>query len=269
VDEVQEWCPVECKCEVTVEESITADCSNQNYTSVPNNFPKLNSLNFSHNMLNGVRNVDFQDKNLLDIEHIDLSNNKISNIETQSFEHLTKLQYLNMSSNTITNVSSEAFKKLGNLKTLDLRGNNINCTLLKNALPLVNTLCDNIQGNAYDTTKAAEVLTKANDGNMLMSTNTYATDIPKVNTDDTMMATATKASINNNEVHITTSTENYITLFGMTQITHEVVAADVAQNKWIVATATSLFTILILLLGIVIFILCHRHRYRQVKTESI
>ena len=101
-----------------------------------------------------------------------------------------------------------------------------------------------------------------------MLTNTYATDIPKVNTDDTMMATVTKASINNNEVHITTSTENYITLFGVTQITHEAVATDVAQNKWIAATAT--FFILILLLGIVmLFLLCLRRRYRQVETGSV
>ena len=82
--EVEEWCPAKCKCGVTEEEGIFADCVKQNYTSIAPCFPKLNSLNFSHNQVSKVRNVNFIHENLRDIQNTDLSNNKIQNTETKS-----------------------------------------------------------------------------------------------------------------------------------------------------------------------------------------
>jgi hypothetical protein len=228
--EVQEWCPAKCICEVTAREGITANCSKQNYTSIPPHFPKLNSLNFSHNQISEVRNVNFIHENLRHIQNIDLSNNKIQNIEMKSFEHLTQLHYLDLSSNKITSVSPESFKKLKKLAILDMHGNGIDCIAWKNELPWVNVLCSSSEEYAYDTTMATATLTKASDSNMEIPEGSY--------TDDTMVTTVTlstessnmterhfdsetvtKTNMNDIVMHITTSTKNYnSTAFGVTQI---------------------------------------------------
>ena len=140
--EVKEWCPVRCTCEVTANNGITANCSKQKYTSIPPRFPKLNSLNFSHNQISEVRNVNFIHENLQNIQSIDLSNNKIQNIEMKSFELLSQLRYLDLSSNKIISVSPGSFKKLKKMDILDLRGNSIDCIALKNELSWVNILCE-------------------------------------------------------------------------------------------------------------------------------
>ena len=233
--EAQEFCPVKCTCEVQAKDRIFANCSKQNYTSIPPRFPKLYSLNFSYNQISKVRNVNFIDGNLRDIQYIDLSNNLIQNIETKSFEHLMQLCHLDLSSNKIKSASPEPFKKLRNLATLDLCGNSIHCIPLKNELPWVNILCNSSEEYTYDTTMATAAPTKASDSNM---------EIPKIShNDDTMPTTVTpsskesntviqrhfdsetvtKTNMNDTEVQITTNTKNYnSTVFGVTQITHEV-----------------------------------------------
>jgi Leucine-rich repeat (LRR) protein len=148
--EVQEGCPVKCTCGVIEEEKIIADCSKQNYTSIRPHFPKLNSLYFSHNQISELRNGDFIHENFRNIQSIDLSNNKIRNIEVKAFEPLTQLRYLNLSSNEIRSITPESFKKLKKLEILDLRGNSIHCVALKNDLPWVNVLCNSSEEYVYD-----------------------------------------------------------------------------------------------------------------------
>ena len=266
-DEAQELCPVKCTCEVKAKDIIFADCSKQKYTSIPPCFPKLYSLNFSHNKISEVRNVNFKDGSFRDIQRIDLSNNSIRNIETKSFEHLTQLRDLNLSSNEIKSASPEAFRKLRNLATLDLRGNSIDCTSLKDELRWVNILCSSSEENAYDT-MATAALTKSSDNN---------TEIPKISyKDDTMVPTeilsrkesstiiqehfdsetVTKTNMNDTEVQITTNTKNYnSTVFGVTQITHEVATDQQPSIVPAINEDTSAAKIVGIILGIILSII--------------
>ena len=288
----QEWCPAKCTCEVTAREGIIADCSKQNYTSIPPHFPKLNSLNFSHNQISEVRNVNFKDENLQHIQNIDLSNNKIRNTETKSFEHLTQLRYLDLSSNKITIVSPESFKNLTKLAILDLRGNSIDCMPLKNELPWVNILCSSSEEDAYDTTMATATLRKASDSNM---------EIPEgSNTDDTVVTTVTlsrtessnmrethfdsetvtKTDINDIEMQITTGTKNYnSTLFGVIQITHRIPASQHPSTASTINEDTSAakngiiigITLAVLVsIGVCVggmFLWCRKHKSTNVKRD--
>jgi len=238
--EAKELCPVKCTCEVKAKDRIFANCSKRNYTSIPARFPKLYSLNFSHNQISEVKNVNFEDGNLHDIQYIDLSNNLIQNIETKSFEHLTQLRHLNLSSNKITSVTPESFKTLKKLEILDLHGNSIDCIALKNELSGVNIPCSSSEEYAYGTTMPTATLTKASDSNMGITEVSY--------TDDTIVTTVTlstessnrrsfdsetvtKANMNDTEMQNATSTKNYnSSIFGVTQITHGV-AADQQPSK--------------------------------------
>lgn len=281
--EAQEFCPVKCTCEVQAKDRIFANCSKQNYTSIPPRFPKLYSLNFSHNQIRSVRNVNFKNENFHDIQCIDLSNNLIGNIETKSFEHLTQLRHLDLSSNKIKSASPEPFKKLSNLATLDLRGNSIHCISLKNELSLVNILCNSSEEYAYDTTMPTAALTKASDSN---------TEIPKIShKDDAIVTTVTpsseesstviqrhfysetvtKTNMNDTKVQITTNTKNYnSTVFGVTQITHEV-ATDLTVPA--INEDTSAATIIWVIASFIIVVCvgmsfwCCKRTYRRVPTD--
>ena len=291
-DKIQEWCPVRCTCEVTANKGINANCSKQNYTSIPPRFPKLYSLNFSHNQISELRNVNFIHENMRHIQNIDLSNNRIQNIETKSFEHLTQLRYLDLSSNKIRSLSPESFKKLKKLDILDLRGNSIDCTALKNELPWVNILCSSSEEYAYDTTIATAALTKASDSNMEIPEGSYTdgTVVTKVTlsrTESNNMIegyfdseTVTKINMNDTERQIT-STKNYnSTLFGVTQSTHGVAAdqqpstvptinedTNAAQNGIIIGFTAAVLVLIGVCVG-GMFFWCHKHIYTNIKTDA-
>lgn len=286
-EEAQELCPVKCACEEKAKDRIIANCSKQNYTSIRPRFPKLYSLNFSHNQISEVRNINFKDANFHDIQCIDLSNNLIRNIETKSFEHLTQLRHLNLSSNEIKSASPELFKKLRKLDTLDLRGNSIDCIPLKNELPWVNILCSGSEEYAYDSTVATAAPTKASDSNM---------EIPKISyKDDTTVTTVTlsrkenstiiqrhfdsetvtKTNMNDTEVQITTNTKNYnSTVFGVTQITHEVATDQQSSTVPAINEDKSAAQIIVIILVLSIIGVCvgmffwHRKcKYTKVPTD--
>jgi hypothetical protein len=238
-NKVQEWCPPKCTCEVKARERITANCSKQNYTSIPPRFPKLYSLNFSHNQISEVRNINFKNENMRHIQNIDLSNNGIQNSEMKSFELLTQLRYLDLSSNKIISLSAESFKKLKKLEILNLHSNSIDCIALKNELPWVNILCNSGEEYVYDTTMAAATLTKASDSNVEIPEGSYTDDtvvttVTMSRTVSTNMTestfdpeTVTKTNMNDTEMQITTSTKNYnSTVSGVTQIMPGVVAVQ-------------------------------------------
>ncbi|KAH9514924.1 hypothetical protein Btru_021378 [Bulinus truncatus] len=56
---------------------------------------------------------------------LDLSSNRLTRIERETFRSLTKLEYLNLASNRITDISDGAFVGLSELEELNLRGNNM------------------------------------------------------------------------------------------------------------------------------------------------
>jgi hypothetical protein len=281
---------------VKAKEIITANCSKQNYTSIPPYFPKLNSLNFSHNHIREVRSVNFKNENFRDTQNIDLSYNEIQNIETQSFKHLTQLRYLNLSYNKITSVSSALFMKLKMLADLDLHGNSIDCVALKNELPWVNILCSSSEEYAYDTTTAAAAPTTASDSNMEITELSYTDDIMMTTvtlsrTESSNMTkrhsdseTVTKTHMNDTEMPITTSIKNYnITVFGVTQITHAVAADQQpstvpAMNEDTNASPiddTTIGIILVIVLGVIVIVIgayggmlwCRKHKYAKAPTD--
>jgi hypothetical protein len=238
-----------------------------------------------------VRNVNFIHENLQNVQSIDLSNNRIQNIEMESFELLSQLRYLDLSSNKIKSVSPGSFKKLKKMDILDLRGNSIDCIALKDELPWVNVLCNSSEEYVYDTTIATAALTKASDSNMEIMEGSYTDDtvVTKVTLSRTESSnmierhfdseTVTKTNMNDTEMQIT-STKNYnSTLFGVTQITHGVAAdqqpstvpainedTSAAQNGIIIGITVTVLVLIGVCVGGV-FLWCYKRKSTNVKRD--
>ncbi|XP_072262975.1 slit homolog 2 protein [Pyxicephalus adspersus] len=115
-------CPEKCRCEGT-----TVDCSNQKLTKIPDHIPqytaelRLNNNEFTVLEATGIF------KKLPQLRKINLSNNKITDIEEGAFEGANGVNELILTSNRIENVHHKMFKGLDGLKSLMLRSNHISC----------------------------------------------------------------------------------------------------------------------------------------------
>ncbi|KAG8591549.1 hypothetical protein GDO81_000215 [Engystomops pustulosus] len=115
-------CPEKCRCEGT-----TVDCSNQKLTKIPDHIPqytaelRLNNNEFTVLEATGIF------KKLPQLRKINLSNNKITDIEEGTFEGANGVNELILTSNRIENVHHKIFKGLDGLKSLMLRSNHITC----------------------------------------------------------------------------------------------------------------------------------------------
>uniref|UniRef100_A0A3B5KZ23 Slit homolog 2 (Drosophila) n=1 Tax=Xiphophorus couchianus TaxID=32473 RepID=A0A3B5KZ23_9TELE len=115
-------CPEKCRCEGT-----TVDCSNQKLTKIPDHIPqyttelRLNNNEFTVLEATGIF------KKLPQLRKINLSNNRISDIEEGTFEGALGVNELILTSNRLENIHHRMLKGLGGLRTLMLRSNKISC----------------------------------------------------------------------------------------------------------------------------------------------
>ncbi|RXM27187.1 Slit-like 2 protein, partial [Acipenser ruthenus] len=115
-------CPEKCRCEGT-----TVDCSNQKLIKIPDHIPqytaelRLNNNEFTVLEATGIF------KKLPQLRKINLSNNKITDIEEGAFEGAVGVNELILTSNRLENVHFTMLKGLNGLRTLMLRSNRISC----------------------------------------------------------------------------------------------------------------------------------------------
>ncbi|CAF93511.1 unnamed protein product, partial [Tetraodon nigroviridis] len=115
-------CPEKCRCEGT-----TVDCSNQKLTKIPDHIPqytaelRLNNNEFTVLEATGIF------KKLPHLRKINLSNNRITDIEEGTFEGASGVNELILTSNRLENIHHRMLKGLGGLRTLMLRSNKISC----------------------------------------------------------------------------------------------------------------------------------------------
>uniref|UniRef100_H2LMF8 Slit homolog 2 (Drosophila) n=1 Tax=Oryzias latipes TaxID=8090 RepID=H2LMF8_ORYLA len=115
-------CPEKCRCEGT-----TVDCSNQKLTKIPDHIPqytaelRLNNNEFTVLEATGIF------KKLPHLRKINLSNNRITDIEEGTFEGASGVNELILTSNKLENIHHSMLKGLGGLRTLMLRSNRISC----------------------------------------------------------------------------------------------------------------------------------------------
>uniref|UniRef100_UPI001EAEDCB2 slit homolog 2 protein-like n=1 Tax=Oncorhynchus gorbuscha TaxID=8017 RepID=UPI001EAEDCB2 len=115
-------CPEKCRCEGT-----TVDCSNQKLTKIPEHIPQYTQdLRLNNNEFSVLEATGFF-KRLPQLKKINLSNNRISDIEEGTFEGATGVNELILTSNRLENIQQGMLQGLNGLRTLMLRSNRIRC----------------------------------------------------------------------------------------------------------------------------------------------
>ncbi|CAB1344393.1 unnamed protein product [Coregonus sp. 'balchen'] len=115
-------CPAKCRCEANV-----VDCSNLRLTKFPEHLPasttelRLNNNDISVLEATGVF------KTLSQLKKINLSNNKISEIEDGVFEGAGSVVELHLTANHLDSVRGTMFRGMDGLRMLMLRNNRISC----------------------------------------------------------------------------------------------------------------------------------------------
>ncbi|XP_028267217.1 vasorin b [Parambassis ranga] len=113
-------CPNECSC--STPESIL--CFQRRAPTIPSGVaPSTRSL---YLFANGIESLTTEDFNGLEnLEMLDLSQNKLTELPDRVFEPLTSLRNLDLSSNQITHISEESFQSMTLLERLYLYSNHI------------------------------------------------------------------------------------------------------------------------------------------------
>ncbi|XP_051560940.1 slit homolog 2 protein isoform X1 [Myxocyprinus asiaticus] len=154
-------CPEKCRCEGT-----TVDCSGQKLIKIPDHIPqytaelRLNNNEFTVLEATGIF------KKLPQLRKINLSNNKITDIEEGTFEGASGVNELILTSNRLESVHYSMLKGLSGLRTLMLRSNKISCvnngsfTGLSSVrlLSLYDNLITSMSPGAFDTLHSLSTL---------------------------------------------------------------------------------------------------------------
>ena len=83
-------------------------------------------MNLSHNSISRVGDCFGRESCLTNLRHLDLSHNKIEDIDEAFFENARSLRWLDLKYNRLLSLSS-AFQKLSSLSHLSLFANRITC----------------------------------------------------------------------------------------------------------------------------------------------
>ncbi|KAM6916623.1 slit homolog 1a isoform 2-T2 [Xenentodon cancila] len=154
-------CPPKCRCESNV-----VDCSNLKLTKVPEHIPaSTTELRLNNNEITTLDATGVF-KNLSQLKKINLSNNKITDIEDGAFEGASSVIELHLTANQIDSVRSGMFRGLEGLRMLMLRNNKISCvhndsfTGLHNVrlLSLYDNQLTTIAPGAFDTLQTLSTL---------------------------------------------------------------------------------------------------------------
>ncbi|XP_063402339.1 toll-like receptor 6 [Mytilus trossulus] len=107
------------------ERNTIADCTKSGLQDIPKYLPlNISELDLSHNKISFLRNNAFQRFENLTVLKLDYNN--LENIDTESFNGLSKLRWLSMEKNKLDISSRDfkhVFKPLNNLNHLDIRYN--------------------------------------------------------------------------------------------------------------------------------------------------
>uniref|UniRef100_A0A8C9MLJ8 Slit homolog 2 protein n=1 Tax=Serinus canaria TaxID=9135 RepID=A0A8C9MLJ8_SERCA len=114
-------CPEKCRCEGT-----TVDCSNQKLNKIPDHIPQYTAERLNNNEFSVLEATGIF-KKLPQLRKINLSNNKITDIEEGAFDGASGVNELLLTSNRLESVQHKMFKGLESLKTLMLRSNRVSC----------------------------------------------------------------------------------------------------------------------------------------------
>ncbi|XP_030282688.1 slit homolog 1b [Sparus aurata] len=115
-------CPAKCRCEANV-----VDCSNLRLTKFPEHLPSsTEELRLNNNDLS-VLEATGAFKGLSQLKKINLSNNKISEIEDGAFEGASAAAELHLTANHLESVRGSMFRGMEGLRMLMLRNNKISC----------------------------------------------------------------------------------------------------------------------------------------------
>lgn len=119
-------CPKDCICQWR-NGLPTADCSNLNLTSIPDQIPSnVLVLDLSGNRIPRVRNSTFLQHNLAHLIKLDLSDCEIEVIEAGAFTAMTNLREINLDGNRFAALPVAAvFGDIRALRVLSLRFNNL------------------------------------------------------------------------------------------------------------------------------------------------
>uniref|UniRef100_A0A7N8X7R7 Slit homolog 1a (Drosophila) n=1 Tax=Mastacembelus armatus TaxID=205130 RepID=A0A7N8X7R7_9TELE len=154
-------CPPKCRCESNV-----VDCSNLKLTKIPEHIPaSTTELRLNNNEITTMEATGVF-KNLSQLKKINLSNNKITEIEDGAFEGASSVIELHLTANQIDTVRSGMFRGLEGLRMLMLRNNKISCvhndsfTGLHNVrlLSLYDNQLTTITPGAFDTLQTLSTL---------------------------------------------------------------------------------------------------------------
>ncbi|KAK6285195.1 hypothetical protein J4Q44_G00389790, partial [Coregonus suidteri] len=154
-------CPEKCRCEGT-----TVDCSNQKLTKIPDHIPQYTQeLRLNNNEFTVLEATGFF-KRLPQLKKINLSNNRISDIEEGTFEGATGVNELILTSNRLENIHYGMLQGLNGLRTLMLRSNRISCVSNSSfvglssvrLLSLYDNLITSMTPGAFDTLHALSTL---------------------------------------------------------------------------------------------------------------
>nr|XP_057938540.1 slit homolog 1 protein-like [Doryrhamphus excisus] len=115
-------CPNKCRCEANV-----VDCSNLRLTKFPEHLPpSTEELRLNNNDLS-VLEATGAFKGLSQLKKINLSNNKISDIEDGAFDGASSVTELHLTANHLESVRGSMFRGMEGLRMLMLRNNKISC----------------------------------------------------------------------------------------------------------------------------------------------
>ncbi|KAM3916340.1 vasorin [Leptodactylus fuscus] len=115
-----EGCPDGCQCH----QPTTVFCSSRKNPSFPRSIPPTTEhLYLFQNGISSVEESSFS--GLLDLQLLDLSHNRLTNLPGGVFKRLTNLSNLDLSANQITEISAETFQGLRRLERLYLSENHI------------------------------------------------------------------------------------------------------------------------------------------------
>uniref|UniRef100_A0A8C7SWA8 Slit homolog 1 protein n=1 Tax=Oncorhynchus mykiss TaxID=8022 RepID=A0A8C7SWA8_ONCMY len=154
-------CPPKCRCESNV-----VDCSNLRLNKIPEHIPSSTTeLRLNNNDISTLEAVGVF-KTLSQLKKINLSNNKITEIEDGVFEGAGSVNELHLTANQLDSVRSGMFKGLEGLRMLMLRNNKISCIHNNSFTGLYNvrllSLYDNqlttITPGAFDTLQTLSTL---------------------------------------------------------------------------------------------------------------
>uniref|UniRef100_A0A8C4LRD3 Slit homolog 1 protein n=1 Tax=Equus asinus asinus TaxID=83772 RepID=A0A8C4LRD3_EQUAS len=154
-------CPHKCRCEASM-----VECSSLKLTKLPERVPQSTAeLRLNNNEIS-ILEATGMFKKLNHLKKINLSNNKVSEIEDGAFEGAASVSELHLTANQLESIRSGMFRGLDGLRTLMLRNNRISCihndsfTGLRNVrlLSLYDNQIATISPGAFDTLQALSTL---------------------------------------------------------------------------------------------------------------